>query len=97
MNSTVFNNAEEFPLVNRMANNYIPDKEIENTTVVVKRRLVIRKNFVTEAQLQKKVTKLCIEVVKMNSLRCVPDEDRIATVIEEDFFTLEYRVLVKSN
>ena len=97
MNSTVFNNAEEFPLVNRMVGNFIPDKEIENTTGIVKRKLVIKEKIETEADLQSSIIKLCREVVRSNSLRIVPDEDSIASVIEKDFFTLEYKAWVKSG
>lgn len=97
MNNAVFNEAEEFPLVNRMAGNFIPNIEIENTIEIAKRKLIIKKMPATEEKLQKKIKKLCIEVVKMNSLRCAPDEASIANVIEEDFFTLEYKQLARPN
>lgn len=91
MNSQVFNNAEEFPLVNRMAGNFIPDSEIENTTGIVKRKLVITERIETEGELQEKIKELCAEVVRTNSVRIVPDEDSINLVVEKDFFTLDYR------
>ena len=97
MNSTIFENAEEFPLVNRMAENFIPNKEIENTTGVVKRKLIIKKMPLTEDNIQRQIKKLCTEVVRTNSLRCIPDALSISTVIEEDFFTLDYKVLVRIN
>ena len=91
MNSELFNNCGQFPLVNRLINEESSIFEIEKTTTAVERLLVMKIMPATDEELNRLTKELCRQVVMTNTLRSIIREDNIESVVEEDFFMLNFQ------
>jgi len=91
MNSELFNNCGQFPLVNRLINEESSIFEIEKTTTAVERLLVMKIMPATDEELNRLTRELCRQVVMTNTLRSIIREDNIESVVEEDFFMLNFQ------
>jgi hypothetical protein len=90
LNSEVFNENSQFPLVNRLVGEEVSFEDIEKTTAMVNRPLVMKNSPATEEEFGKLAKELCRQVVRSNTLRSTVKEEDVESVIEDDFFMLNF-------
>jgi hypothetical protein len=77
-------------LVNRLVGEEVSFEDIEKTTAMVNRPLVMKNSPATEEEFGKLAKELCRQVVRSNTLRSTVKEEDVESVIEDDFFMLNF-------
>ena len=90
LSTEVFQESSQFPLVNRLIGPDASLVEIEKTTATVVRPLVLRNMPATDEEFNRLVQELCRQVIRTNTLRTIVKDEEIESVIDEDFFMLNF-------